>query len=92
MIATDTTRTVPEVWSDDDLIELFHHARELGQNGNPGGYVLTVEVFPFVGQEVDGGRTLKPYDEWDYDGMRAWVEANPDDVRLAWQRVVREPW
>jgi hypothetical protein len=91
-IDTDPTRTVPEVWTDADLVELFEHARYLGQNGNPGGFVLTVDLFPFVGIEVDGGRALKPYDEWDYDGIRAWVAANPDDVRLAWQRVVRRVW
>lgn len=85
----DTSRPLPETWTDDLCIDLFHHARELGQNGNPGGYVLTVQVFPFVGAtDPSGHRFLKPESEWDFDGMRAWIAENLDDVRASWRREV----
>lgn len=96
MIVTDAARTMPETWTDDLCVELFDHARHLGQNGNPGGYILTVQLFPFVGKtfaaEAGVQRGMRPYAEWDYDGMRAWIANNLDEVKISWQRAVRKPY
>lgn len=92
MIVTDTSREVPTFWADDLCFELFHHARELGIGGNPGGYMLTVGLFPFVGYEDEGVRYILPYKEWDYDGIRAWIAEHPESVKVTWQRVVRGYW
>ena len=92
MIVKDETRMVPDEWTDALCRELWEHARELGQNGNPGGFGMTVNLFPFVGIEREGKRYLKSFDEWEYDGIRAWIAAHPDDVQLAWQRIVRPDW
>lgn len=88
MILRDIYRTLPEVWTDERCVELFEHARDLGLHGNPGGYMLTVALFPFVGIEDEMGRILRPWSEWDYDGMRAWIADHPEEVLLAWQRYV----
>lgn len=55
--------------------------------------MLTVDLFPFVGVEGEGGqRTLRPRAEWDFDGARRWIAENPESVHIAWQRVVRDLW
>ena len=93
MIVEDKTRTVPDEWTDDLCIELWEHAHDLGRNGNPGGYGMTIDLFPFVGVEDGRGRLLRTRDEWDFDGMRAWIAAHPDNVRQTWQRtVLPESW
>jgi hypothetical protein len=83
-----TNRPLPKEWTDDRLIELFDHARDLGLNGNPGGYMLSADLFPFVGKEDQNGRWLRDYCDWDYEGMRRWVEENQEHVRISWQREV----
>ncbi len=93
MITSDPTREMPVEWTNDLLIDLWDHARDLGHNGNPGGYILTKQLFPFVGYErVTGSRHLKHYDDWDYDGMRQWISENRDEVKISWQRVVRSEY
>lgn len=37
VIVDDESRVIPDEWTDDLIVDLFHHARHLGQNGNPGG-------------------------------------------------------
>jgi hypothetical protein len=91
-VSTDQSRELPEEWTDDLCVKLFYHARELGHYGNPGGYMLTVQLFPFVGKtfatEAGTERGLRPYDDWDYDGMRAWIADNLEEVKISWQRHV----
>ena len=92
MIQRDESRQLPKPMSDLDCIDFYQHARELGKNGNPGGYIITVELHPFVGWEDDGQRGLLPYAEWDWDGIRQWIADNHDEALLAWQREVTETW
>jgi len=93
MILSDPKRQLPEEMTDDWLIDLWDHARELGLNGNPGGFGLTIDLFPFVGVELNPPsgeevRYLLPYSEWDYDGMREWIAENREKVLSTWQRYV----
>jgi hypothetical protein len=89
MIVTDASRLLPETWTDALCIDLVDHARDLGHNGNPGGYMLQVALCPFLGEETGDGCVVKPRSEWDYDGMRAWIAENIDEVKVSWQRTVR---
>ena len=95
-IDQDKTRQIPEEMSEEWLREYFHHCRELGQNGNPGGYIMTINLFPFMGFEgVWEGETyrgMKPYSEWDYEGMRQWIREHHEEALLSWQRYVRSVW
>lgn len=88
----DRARAVPVEWTDAEIVELFHHARDLGLNGNPAGFFLTIDLFPFVGIEEGERRTLKPQAEWDYPGARAWIAENPDRVGRVWGLGVMEEW
>ena len=92
MIVEDRTRKLPEVWTDELCVALFEHARNLGRNGNPGGYILTVNLFPYVGIEEKHRRYLKPHSQWDYVGIRNYITHHPEEIALAWRRVVRKPW
>lgn len=92
---SQTNRALPPEWTDTLLIELWNHARDLGHNGNPGGYILTAQLFPFVGRDEDIGdglitRELLPYDQWNYDGMRHWIRENEEEVLMSWQREVKK--
>ena len=96
MIA-ENKRELPDEWTDELCRELFDHARDLGQNGNPGGYILTINLFPFMGREdktdhENVRRYAKPYDQWDYEGLRKWISEHQEDVRICWQRAVRPDW
>lgn len=92
MITVDETRQLPTEWTDLDLMDLFDHARHLGQNGNPAGFGLTIDLFPFVGIEEGEQRRLKPYDEWDYDGIRAYIQGHQKQLTNVWQFQVKPDW
>lgn len=94
MITVDKTRQLPDEWTDRALIDLFDHARDLGHNGNPAGFGLTIDLAPFVArQDAEGEhRLLNPVDEWDLAGMRSWVELHPDEVLRVLQFNVLPEW
>lgn len=91
-ITFDETRSVPLDWTNKDCIDLFDHARHLGQNGNPAGFGLTIDLFPFVGYEDKSGRHLRWYDNWDYDGIRSWVAEHDEEVLRVWRLQVTRVW
>jgi hypothetical protein len=91
-ITYDEKRSVPLIWTDKDCIELFEHARHLGHNGNPAGYALTRNIFPFVGYEDEAGRHLKWYDEWDYAGIRSWIVDHENEVLRVCRLQVTRVW
>jgi hypothetical protein len=93
MIAYDEEREVPTEWTNELCRELYNHARELGQNGNPAGYFLTIDLFSFAGLETENGnRCLREYSQWDYDGIRAWIAGNKNIVERVWKLQVRSDY
>lgn len=84
-IITDTTRIAPTTWTDEACQNLLRHARELGQNGNPAGYGLTIDLHPFVGYSDRDGNHLKAYAKWDYDQIRVYIAAHAEKIQRIWQ-------
>jgi hypothetical protein len=85
MIITDTTRIVPTEWTKRECQDLFEHARALGQEGNPAGFGLTVDLHPFVGYSDEEGHHLRYFSEWDYDSIRAYIAEHPERIQRIWQ-------
>lgn len=86
VVVRDPSREVPAEWTERDIWALFDHARELAQNGNPAGALLSGAWAPYVARRpYRGHRTLKRRDEWDYPAIQAWIAANPERVRTVWQ-------
>jgi hypothetical protein len=92
MITTDTKRTLPATWTDQECMDLYHHAKELGHNGNPAGYRLTVDLHTFVGYSDEQGNHIKDTEAWDYDGIRAWIAGHQERVQRVWQYQVAPEW
>ena len=89
MIITDTQRIAPSAWTDQECQNLVEHARDLGHNGNPAGFRLTMDLHEFIGYSDERGNHLKYYSAWDYDGIRAWIAERTERVQRVWQyRVV----
>ena len=75
MIVKNPKREPPSEWSDGAIEELIEHTSDLAANGNPAGF--------FVGQGLRQAMSANPTE--DYAAYRAWIEANADLVRTAWQ-------
>lgn len=92
MIKTDKNKTLPTEWTEKACQDLFFHAEDLGHNGNPGGFFLTVAWSPSVGYSDEHGNHLKHESDWDYNGIRAWINEHLDDVLRVWQNEVVDFW
>ncbi len=91
MIISDPTREIPSDWTDERIVELFDHARDLAHNGNPGGYMLTVVLDPFITDTVEERRVIRPFLSWDYDGIRRWIAENEERIAAIWRFRVVHP-
>ena len=76
-----TDRELPSEWTDANVRELLDHANELASNGNPAGF--------FVASALLRVNRSFPFEPAEFEACRAWIEANLDLVRTAWQYEVR---
>jgi hypothetical protein len=84
-IITDETRIVPIAWTHEECQELFEHAKDLEQKGNPSARSLVRSLHQYVGSYDNNGAYIKDEAEWDYDGIRAWIAGHTERVKRIWQ-------
>lgn len=82
MIIRNDEKSIPDFWTDEACYELVFHAIDLGQNGNPAGFILSKNLSVFI---VDGEETQI----WDYAGMRSWISDHNKEVERVWKLDVR---
>lgn len=89
VVEQDNHAVVPTEWTDAAIRSLWDHARDLGHNGNPAGFLLTGEWSRWVSIKRNGEHILKRRDKWNYAAIRAWIAANPERAQRVYQLRVR---